>query len=145
MKKIFALMLLCTVFAACTGKIVSEPFEPAREWAEQGLTSSYVFAKGKALMNPSISWGDKRRMEARDVAVENARANMLELIEASYINEALPVSRLVEGDAFLENQISTVIEKNSRTVRTEWSKTDCTVIIRLPRKSLMEIGITLVK
>ena len=84
-------------------------------------------------------------MEARDVAVENARANMLELIEASYINEALPVSRLVEGDAFLESQISTVIEKNSRTVRTEWSKTDCTVIIRLPRKSLMEIGITLVK
>jgi len=38
-----------------------------------------------------------------------------------------------------------VIEQNSRTVRTEWTKTDCSVIIRLPREALKAVGITLVK
>ena len=84
-------------------------------------------------------------MEARDAALENARSNMLELIEGSYINEGLMVSRLVQGDPSLEHQISEVIEQNSRIVRTEWSKTDCTVIIRIPRESLKLVGITFVK
>ncbi|MCR4820547.1 MAG: hypothetical protein K5838_05425 [Elusimicrobiales bacterium] len=145
MKNILAVLIIAVSFSACSGKIVAEPFEPAREWAEQGLTASYVFAKGKALMNPSIFGPDKRRTEARDAALENARANMLSLIEASYINESIPVSRLIEGDAFLESQIAAVIEQNSRTVRTEWSKTDCAVIIRLPRESLKLVGITLVR
>ena len=145
MKKLFYSIAAMLFLSACSGRIVAEPFEPAREFMEQGLTSSYVFAKGKALINPSISGYEKKRMEARDVALENARANMLALIECSYINESLMVSRLVEGDAFLENQISTVIEQNSRTVRTEWTKTDCSVIIRLPREALKAVGITLVK
>lgn len=145
MKKIFAIITISLFALSCSGKIVSEPFEPVREWAEQGITASYVFAKGRALMNPSISGGDKRRAEAREAALENARANMLSLIEASYVNESLPISRLIEGDALLGSQIATVIEQNSRIMRTEWSKTDCSVIIRLPREALKMAGITLVK
>ena len=145
MKKILALMFVSVLLASCTGKIVAEPFEHNREWTEQGLTASFIFAKGKALMNPSIFSTDKKRIEARDAALENARSNMVDLIEGSYINEALMVSRLVQGDPSLEHQISEVIEQNSRIVRTEWSKTDCTVIIRVPREALKLVGITLIK
>lgn len=141
----FAAVFSVSLMSSCTGRIVSEPFEPSREWAEQGLTTTYVFAKGKVLVNPLIANGDKRRAEAREAAIADARANMLALIEGSYINESLMVSRLVEGDAFLEQQIATVIEQNSRILRTEWNKAECTVIIRMPREALKLVGITLVK
>ena len=145
MKKLFCVLSVALFISACSGHYVLEPFEQSREFTEQGLTANYIFAKGKILMDPRISGLEKRRTEARDVALENARANMLSLIEGSYINESLTVSRLVEGDAFLESQIAAVIEQNSRTVRTEWTKIDCSVIIRIPRESLKAVGITLVK
>lgn len=145
MKKIFCFFFVSLFVSACTARIVYEPFEQSREFTEQGLTTTYIFAKGKTLMNPSISGFEKRISEAQETALENARANMLSLIEGSYINESLMVSRLVEGDAFLESQISTVIEQNSRTIRKECTKTDCFVIIRLPREALKAVGITLVK
>ena len=109
MKKIFcyvfAAILAVSFLSSCSGRIISEPLEQSKEFTEQGLTPNYIFAKGKTLMDPRIRSMEKRRAEAREVAIDNARENMLALIEGSYINESLMVSRLVESDAFLEKQI----------------------------------------
>lgn len=146
MKKLFLLLTVTIVLGACSGArhIVSQTLEPTREWTEQGLTTSYVFAKGIASLNPSVSGSEKRMNAARDAAILNARENMLTLIESSYMGEGLKVSQLVDNDAFLEEQISAVIEQNSRVVRTEWTES-CHVIIRMPREALRSVGITLVK
>lgn len=149
MKKIFTFIFLSficvSLFSSCSGRIVSEPFEQSKEFAEQGLTTTYIFAKGKVLVNPMIASGEKRRAESREAAIESARENMLALIEGSYINDSLMVARLVESDEFLEKQIAIVIEKNSRTIRTVWENGECSVIIRMPREALKSVGITLVK
>jgi len=125
--------------------VVSKSGEIDREWVEEGVTSHYIFARGIGAADQTLQNKTQKMATSRDSSIVNAQYNMLSLIKGVQLEGGITVEKAIETDSQLTTKIDAVI-KGAQVVRTEWTADDgCVVILRLPKKTLKDMGLKLVE
>lgn len=122
---------------------VAKTGEIEREWVEEGITKSYVFARGIGAADQTLENKTQRMATSRNASIVNGQYNMLSFIKGVALEGGITVEKAIETDSVLATKIDSVI-KGAQVVRTEWTSDDgCVVVLRLPKKALKEAGIKL--
>lgn len=121
--------------------VVSKTGEIEREWVEEGITDNYVFARGIGAADQALENKTQKMATARNASIVNAQYNMLSIIKGVQLEGGITVEKALETDSAISTKIDAAI-KGAQVVRSEWTSDDgCVVILRLPKKTLKEMGI----
>jgi len=145
MKKTLALAALSLLVAGCSTTnqkgTVSDKGEIEREWAEEGVTKNFVFARGIGAADQTLENKTQRMATSRNAAIVSAQYNMLSLIKGVNLEGGITVEKAMETDSLLATNINATI-KGAQVVRSEWTSDDgCVVILRLSKKALKDMGL----
>ncbi|MFH1714933.1 MAG: hypothetical protein ABH857_01900 [Elusimicrobiota bacterium] len=144
--KIFLIASLVLLsFAGCATSpdkgTVSKTGEIEREWVEEGITGSYVFARGIGAADQTLENKTQRMATSRNAAIVNAQYNMLSIIKGVELEGGIKVEKAIETDSNLQTNINAAI-KGALVVRSEWTDDDgCVIVLRLSKTRLKEMGI----
>ena len=154
MKNVFRFAQLAVAAAVCAlmmsgcasvsdKGVVSKQGEIEREWAEEGITNNFVFARGIGAADQTLENRTQKMATSRNAAIVSAQYNMLSLIKGVTLEGGITVEKAIETDSRIETKINAAI-KGAQTVRSEWTADDgCVVVLRLSKKALKESGISL--
>jgi len=148
MKKTLALVTLSLFALGCSTTnqkgTVSDKGEIEREWAEEGVTKNFVFARGIGAADQTLENKTQRMATSRNASIVNAQYNMLSFIKGVNLEGGITVEKAIETDSVLATKIDSVI-KGAQVVRSEWTADDgCVVVLRLSKKALKEAGLKIV-
>lgn len=125
--------------------VVSKSGEIEREWVEEGVTDNYVFARGIGAADQALQNKTQKMATSRNASIVNAQYNMLSIIKGVKLEGGITVEKALETDSSISTKIDAAI-KGAQVVRSEWTADDgCVVILRLPKKSLKEMGLNVAK
>ena len=145
MKKVFFAVAAAVLIVGCAtspdkGKVTKEG-EIEREWVEQGVTKSYIFATGIGAADQTMENKTQRMATSKNAAIVNAQYNMLSVVKGVKLEGGITVEKAIETDSVLATSVNDTI-KGAMLVRTNWTNDDgCVVTIRLSKKSLKEAGL----
>ena len=145
MKRTLAILAV-SVFAWGCGSTpdrgtVSKTGEIEKEWVEEGITKTAVFARGIGAADQTLENKTQKMATSRNAAIVNAQYNMLSFVKGVGLEGGVTVEKAIETDSVLATKIDSVI-KGAQVVRTEWTSDDgCIVVLKLPKKALKEAGI----
>jgi len=147
-KKLFAVLLVAVLFYGCASSpdkgTVSKEGEIEREWVEQGITKSFVFARGIGAADQTLENKTQKMATSRNSAIVNAQYNMLSVVKGVQLEGGITVEKAIETDSMLATSIDAAI-KGAQVVRSEWTADDgCVVVLRLSKKALKEMGLKIV-
>ncbi len=148
MKKALFAAVAVLLVAGCSSSpekgTVSKTGEIEREWAEEGITKNYIFARGIGAADQTLENKTQRMATSRNASIVNGQYNMLTFIKGVALEGGITVEKALETDSVLATKINAVI-KGAQVVRTEWTSDDgCVVVLRLPKKALKDSGIKIV-
>ncbi len=149
MKKLLYVMIGSLFIIACGTKpdkgTVSKSGEIEREWVEEGITKSYIFARGIGAADQTLDNKTQRMATSRNAAIVNAQYNMLSIIKGVQLEGGITIEKAIETDSLLATKIDAII-KGAQIVRTEWTTDDgCVVVLRLPKKALKDMGLKIIE
>lgn len=142
------MLVLSVLLTGCGGnKIeqgrVSKEGEIEREWAEEGVTENYVFARGIGAADQTLENKTQRMATSRNASIINAQYNMLSIIKGIKLEGGITVEKAIETDSVLSSKVDAEI-KGAQVVRSEWTDDDgCVVTLRLSKKLLKRIGLNI--
>ena len=145
MKPALALIVLSMFAFGCKSApdkgTVSSSGEIEREWAEEGITKNYIFARGIGAADQSLDNKTQKMATSRNAAIVNGQYNMLSFVKGVNLEGGITVEKAIETDSVLATKIDSVI-KGAQVVRSEWTSDDgCVIVLRLPKKALKDAGI----
>ena len=149
MKKALFAAVAVLLVAGCSSSpekgTVSKTGEIEREWAEEGITKNYIFARGIGAADQSLANKTQKMATSRNSSIVNAQYNMLSLIKGVKLEGGITVEKAIETDSLIATKIDAAI-KGAQVTRTEWTADDgCVVVLRVSKKSLKEMGLKLVE
>ncbi|MFH1541409.1 MAG: hypothetical protein ABID79_06155 [Elusimicrobiota bacterium] len=144
----FSLLVVCCllpVFIGCASSpdkgTVSKEGEIEKEWVEQGVTKTFIFARGIGGADQTLENRTQKMATSRNAAVVNAQYNMLSVVKGVQLEGGITVEKAIETDSMLATTINATI-KGAQVVRSEWTSDDgCVVVLRLSKKALKEMGL----
>ncbi len=144
MKKLTVIAVLSVFAMACASSpdkgTVSGKGEIEREWAEEGMTKNYIFARGIGAADQALTNKTQKMATSRNASIVNGQYNLLSFVKGVQLEGGITVGKAVETDSVLATKIDAVI-KGAEVVRTEWTNDDgCVIILRMPKTVLKELG-----
>lgn len=145
MKKMLFVAVAALVVAGCASSqnkgTVSSSGEIEKEWVEEGVTKSYVFARGMGAADQTLENKTQRMATSRNAAIVSGQYNMLAFLKGVTLEGGITVEKAIETDSVLATKISAVI-KGAQVVRSEWTSDDgCIIVLRLSKAALKEAGL----
>ncbi|MBU2574534.1 MAG: hypothetical protein KKH28_10700 [Elusimicrobia bacterium] len=145
MKKTTAILVFAVLAWGCASSsekgTVSKGGEIEREWIEEGITKTAIFARGIGAADQTLENKTQRMATSRNAAIVGAQHSMLSFVKGVGLEGGITVEKAIETDSVLATKIDSVI-KGAQVVRSEWTSDDgCVVILKLPKKVLKDAGI----
>lgn len=136
---VLALLALGCAYFPDSGR-VSKTGE-AEEWAEEGITKNYIFARGTGAADQTLKTKTQKMATSRNAAIAGAQSNLIALITGATLEGGASVKKAMEDDSSLEAKINAAAG-SARVVRSEYTRDDrCVVVLKLSKKTLREAGI----
>ncbi|MBI4801163.1 MAG: hypothetical protein HY796_01450 [Elusimicrobia bacterium] len=145
MKKTMAILAFAILACGCASSpnksVVSKDGEIEREWVEEGITKTAIFARGIGAADQTLENKTQRMATSKNAAIVGAQYNMLSFVKGVSLEGGITVEKAIETDSVLATKIDGII-KGALVVRTNWTPDDgCVVILKLPKQVLKDSGV----
>ena len=144
MKKSLFIAFVAVLAVGCSStpnkSSVSSSGEIEKEWAEEGITKNYIFARGIGAADQTQESATQRRANSRDSAIVNAQYHMLSFVKGVTLEGGITVEKAILTDSVLATKIDATI-KGAYINHTEWTNDDgCVIQLKLPKAVLKDAG-----
>ncbi|MDD2774028.1 MAG: hypothetical protein PHP45_10085 [Elusimicrobiales bacterium] len=136
--------LLCALFVyGCSGGLKTAVVKGglAPRFEDTRLEKDYLWVRGIAAANPLHTSKTQRMAMSREAAIANAYQRAAEYVAGLGVMASVRVKDAVSQDSTLETKVNAAV-RGAEIFSSEYTGDDgCTVIVRIPRARLRELGI----